>query len=164
MLPLLRKSVVVDSSFLWIGQFSDGPCPAPFWPIRASLPSFVREVHLACQLHVCTQCYHNGVFTSLGIMGKKMLWHQKVLVNDTSWHSDDSTSVRQLGPDFDNRVAQLVTYGLLVTHMNMVEHESFTQYKIINHHITYFTVDWRFNSLLASTLLNFKSCVLVNQL
>ena len=35
-------------------------------------------------------------------------------MNDTSWPSEDSTSVGQLGPDFDNRVAQLVTYGLLL--------------------------------------------------
>ena len=32
------------------------------------------------------------------------------------------------------RVVQLVTYGLLVTRMNMAEHESFTQYERINHH------------------------------
>ena len=44
------------------------------------------------------------------------------------------------GPDFDNRVAQLVTYCLLVTRMNMADNKakvlrcwSFTQYKRINH-------------------------------
>ena len=62
------------------------------------------------------------------------------------------------------RLAQLMTYGLLVTLMNMTEQESFTQYKRINHHITFFTRDWRCNRLLASTLLSFKRCVLVNQL
>ena len=46
----------------------------------------------------------------------------KVLVNDTSRRSYDSTSIQQLGPDFANRVAQLVAYGLLVTRINMVEH------------------------------------------
>ena len=76
----------------------------------------------------------NGTFTSLGIMGKTFLRCRKVLVNDTSWRSDDSTSVWQLGPDFDNRVAQLVKC------MNMAQHESFT-HKIINHHITSFTID-----------------------
>ena len=50
------------------------------------------------------------------------------------------------------RVAQLVTYGLLMTRMNMAEHEHFTQYKRINHHITYFAIDWRCNHLLASTV------------
>ena len=37
---------------------------------------------------------------------------------------ESSRERQQLGPDFDNRVAQLVTYGLLVTCMNMAEHES----------------------------------------
>ena len=82
----------------------------------------------------------NGAFTSLGIMGKTFSRRRKVLVKDTSWHSYDSTSVRQLGPDFVNRVAQLVTYGLLVTRMNMAEYERFTQYERINHHITHFTI------------------------
>ena len=50
-------------------------------------------------------------------------------------------SVRQLGPHFDNRVAQLVTYRLLGTCMNIAEHEHFTQYKRINHHIINFTID-----------------------
>ena len=31
---------------------------------------------------------------------------------------------RQLGPDFDGRVAQLVTYCLLVTRMNMAVHKA----------------------------------------
>ena len=47
---------------------------------------------------------------------------------ESSWHSDDSTSARQLGPDFVNRVAQLVTYCLLVMHMNMVDHKA----KVLN--------------------------------
>ena len=60
---------------------------------------------------------------------------------------------------------QLVTYGLLVvTPMSMAEHESFTQYKGINHHIKYLTIGRRCNRLLVSTLLSFKRCVLVNQL
>ena len=37
--------------------------------------------------------------------------------------SDDSTSVRQLGPDLVNRVAQLVTYGLQVERMTIAEQE-----------------------------------------
>ena len=56
-----------------------------------------------------------GAFMSLGIMEKTFSRRAKVLVNDTSWRSCDSTSVRQLGPDLVNRVVQLVTYGLLVT-------------------------------------------------
>ena len=105
-----------------------------------------------------------GVVRSQGIMWKIFSRCRKVLGKDTSWRSDDSTSFQQLGPDFDNRVAQLVTYCLLVTQMNMAEHESITQYKRINQHITYFTIDWCSNRLLASTLLSFKHCVLVNQL
>ena len=56
----------------------------------------------------------------------------------------------------NKRVAQFVTYGLLVTRMNMAEHERFTQYKRINHHIKYFTI--------GMTLLRFKRCVgLINK-
>ena len=46
------------------------------------------------------------------LWGKTFSRSLKVLVNDTSWRCYDSTSVRPLGPDFDNRVAQFVTYGL----------------------------------------------------
>ena len=66
----------------------------------------------------------HAVFRSLGIMGKTF-----------SPHDDDSTSFRQLGPDFENIVAQLVT------RMNMAEHDRCTQYKRINHHITHFAID-----------------------
>ena len=109
----------------------------------------------------------NGAFTSLGIMGKRFSQHGKVLVEDTSWHSYDSTSVRQLGPDFVNRVAQLVTYGLLVTRMNMAEHIFYSISTIISQTLllidcTVLLIDC--NRLLASTLLSFKHCVLVNQL
>jgi hypothetical protein len=38
-------------------------------------------------------------------------------------------------------IPELVTYGYLVTRMNMAEHERFTQYKRNNHLITYFTID-----------------------
>ena len=76
-----------------------------------------------------------------GKMAKTFLGRRKVLVNDTSWCAYDSTSVRQLGADSDNRVTQLVTYSLIVTHINIAEHERFTQYKTINHHIAYFTID-----------------------
>ena len=33
------------------------------------------------------------------------------------------------------------TYCLLVTPMDIAEHDIFTESKIINHHITYFTID-----------------------
>ena len=99
----------------------------------------------------------------------------------TSWRCYDSTSVRQLGPNLVNRVAQLMTYGDSLFTSDAHDHvgpqrksfercESLTQYKRINHHITYFlpclhfTIDWRCNRLLPSTLLSFKGCVLVNQL
>ena len=55
------------------------------------------------------------------------------------WRSDDRTPVRQLGPDFDIRVAQLVAlhYVLFIVYsMTMAERESLTQYKespIISH-------------------------------
>ena len=106
------------------------------------------------------------LFRLLGIMGKTFSQRCKVLVSDTSWRSDDSTSFWQLGQDFAHRVAQLVMYCLLVTSMNMADLESFKN----QHHIKYFlpclhyTIDWRCNRLLASTLLSFKRCVLVNQL
>ena len=65
---------------------------------------------------------------------------------ESSLDSGDSTAVRQLGPHFvtfwatgPQNVSQLLTYGLLVR--NMAEHESFTHYKRINHHITSFTID-----------------------
>jgi hypothetical protein len=86
----------------------------------------------------------NGAFTLLEIMGKTFSRRQKVLMNDShdeNTCSYDSTSVRQLGPDFENRGAQLVTHGFLVTRMNVAEHECFTQHKGINYHITYFTID-----------------------
>ena len=87
-----------------------------------------------------------GAFTSLGIMGKTFLRRGEVLVNDTSWRSYDSTSVRQLGPDFVKSFP--------------VGDVGFTTIT----YFTFFTIDWRCNCLLVSTLLSFKHCVLVNQL
>ena len=76
-----------------------------------------------------------------GKMAKTFFRRRKVPVNDTSWRAYDSISVRQLGADSDNRVTHLVTYSLIVTHMNMAEHERFTQDNIINQRIAYFTID-----------------------
>ena len=82
----------------------------------------------------------NGAFTSLGIMGKTFSRRRKVRVNATSWRCYDSTSVRQLGPNLVNRVAQLVTYGDSLFTSDAHDHvgpqrkrferrESLTQYK-----------------------------------
>ena len=91
------------------------------------------------------------------------MFASKVCVNETSC-CYDSTSVRQTRAKFDYKVAQLVTYGLLVTRMNMAEHERLTQYKkestIISHTLLLIDVV----TSVGNTLLIFKSCVLVNQL
>ena len=54
-----------------------------------------------------------------GIMGETFSQCWEVLVNDASWRSDDSTSFRQLGQDYANSVAQLVTYCLLAMRLNI---------------------------------------------
>ena len=69
-----------------------------------------------------------GSFTSLEIMGKTF---ENIATSESSCEHDALMILLPFGnwSQILIRVAQLVTYGLLVARMNMVEHESFTQYK-----------------------------------
>ena len=70
-------------------------------------------VKFFCRHYRIIMCSRNiGAFTALDIMGKTFSRHWKVCVNDTPWRSDDSTSVRQLGPDLVNECVVFSSFCL----------------------------------------------------